>query len=208
LTPAIDSGRPKAVADAAEVDGLVVLGASKGGFRALKHLLAALPGDFPWPLAIVQHRADQRESGLCELLDRAGALRVVEPEDKDPIRAGYAHLAPAGYHLLVEPGTFALSADPPIWFARPSIDVLFESAADVYGARVTGVILTGTGPDGAAGLAAIRARGGLALVEDPASAECRAMPEAALAATAVDRVLPLAALAVFLAGLPRRGGRS
>jgi len=89
------------VADAAEIGGLVVVGASKGGFAALRHLLAALPGDFAWPLAIAQHRADQRETGLREMLDRAGALRVVEPEDKDLIRAGYAYLAPAGYHLLV-----------------------------------------------------------------------------------------------------------
>jgi two-component system chemotaxis response regulator CheB len=117
---------------------------------------------------------------------------VVEAEDKMALEAGIVYLAPADYHLLVEErGRLALSVDPPVRSARPSIDVLFETAADAYGAALLGVLLTGASADGADGLARVKALGGRAIVEDPSTAECRTMPAAGLAATAVDYVLPL-----------------
>jgi two-component system, chemotaxis family, protein-glutamate methylesterase/glutaminase len=172
------------------VQGVVVVGASFGGFDALKVVLGSLPATFPAPLVIVQHQGSSGND-LATLLQRHTALVVVDAEDKDQSRPGVAYLAPSGYHVLVEPGSLALSVDPPVLHARPSIDVLFESAADVYGPRVIGVILTGTGRDGAAGLARIKQRGGTAIVQDPRTALKSAMPEAALASTAVDWTLQL-----------------
>ena len=170
---------------------LVVIGASFGGFDALKVVLGALPGTFPIPIAVVQHQASIGP-GLAVLLQRYTALVVLDAEDKDTAYPGRVYLAPPGYHLLAEEdGGFALSVDEPVWHARPSIDVLFESAAEVYGIGAIGVILTGTGGDGAAGLAQIHARGGIAIVQDPATAARPAMPAAALARTAVNWVLPL-----------------
>jgi two-component system chemotaxis response regulator CheB len=184
---------------------LVVVGASFGGFDALKTMLRALPASFPVPLAIVQHQSSPG-SGLATLLQRYTAVAVADAEDKDELLPGFAYLAPPGYHLLidrgladrgladqgaVDRGILALSVDPPVQHARPSIDVLFESAADVYGPEVVGVILTGTGRDGAAGLTRIKRRGGLAIVQDPATATRAAMPEAALASTPVDLILPI-----------------
>jgi two-component system, chemotaxis family, protein-glutamate methylesterase/glutaminase len=169
---------------------LVVVGASFGGFDALKTVLHALPASFPVPLAIVQH-VGSPGAGLAPLLQRYSTLVVADAEDKDDLFPGFAYLAPPGYHLLVERGSLTLSIDPPVQHARPSIDVLFESAADAYGPEVVGVILTGTGRDGAAGLAHIKRRGGLAIVQDPITARRAAMPEAALASTPVDLVLPV-----------------
>ena len=186
---------------------LIVMGASFGGFDALKTVLRALPAGFPVPLAIVQHQGAPG-SGLATLLQRYCALVVVDGEDKDEIVPGFAYLAPPGYHLLVERGSFALSIDPPIEHARPSIDVLFESAADVYGPEVIGVILTGTGRDGAAGLTAIKRRGGIAIVQDPATARRAAMPEAALASTPVDLVLPVERIGGWLVQLGAPPGAS
>ena len=169
---------------------LVVVGASFGGFDALKVLLGALPGTFPVPLAIVQHQGSPG-AGLATLLQRYTPLVVADAEDKEDLLPGVAYVAPPGYHLLVEPGSVALSVDPPVSHARPSIDVLFESAADVYGPGAIGVVLTGTGQDGAAGLARIKLRGGRTIVQDPATATRGAMPRAALASTIVDWILPL-----------------
>ncbi len=172
--------------------GIIVVGASTGGLKALQILLSGLPAEFPLPIAIVQHRGANSESGLSEFLRRWSKLPIKEPEDKEPIETGHAYLAPRDYHLLIENGSFALSTDSPVAYARPSIDVLFESAADEYEDRAIGVILTGANHDGARGLRKIKAQGGLAIVEDPASAACREMPEAAIAGTTVDWILPLA----------------
>jgi two-component system chemotaxis response regulator CheB len=138
---------------------------------------------------------------LRAVLQRASALSVIEVEDKQPILGGGVYLAPADYHLLVECESFALSTDEPVLYARPSIDVLFESAADAYGAGVIGIILTGASADGARGLAAIKGQGGLAVVQDPASAECNIMPAAALGAVAADFVVPLLEIAPVLVKL-------
>jgi len=185
---------------------IVVVGTSLGGLNALHTLLDGLPADFKVPVAIVQHRRAASDDGLSGLLQKHTALPVAEAEDKEEIVPGRIYLAPADYHLLVERGNFALSTDPPVYHARPSIDVLFESAADAYGDSVIGVILTGSNQDGALGLAAIKRRGGIAVVQDPATAESDAMPEAAIAATGTDRILMLEEIAAFIARIckPRR----
>ena len=181
----------------------VAVGTSLGGLHALTALLAALPERFPVPMAVVQHRSVAPDGGgLAQLLQEHSKLAVVEAEDKMPIEPGHVYLAPADYHLLVEePGAFALSTDAPVRSARPAIDVLFQTAAEAYGPALLGVLLTGASADGAEGLAAVKARGGRAIVEDPATAECRTMPAAALAATAVDYVLPLPKIGEYLVTL-------
>ena len=183
---------------------LVVVGASLGGFDALKRILAGLPAEFALPLAIVQHRGVDRGANLPALLQRYSALPVADAEDKEPILPGRAYLAPAGYHLLVEPGSFALSTEAPVLYARPSIDLLFESAADTYGAGAIGVALTGSTTDGVAGLVRIKRGGGLTIAQAPATAEAPVLPAAAVAAGAVDRVLPLDEIAPFVASLGRQ----
>jgi two-component system chemotaxis response regulator CheB len=161
-----------------------------------------LPESTGTAVAIAQHRSpDPLGLGLASLLQAATPLPVEEATDKEPIRGGHVYLAPADYHLLVEPGQFTLSVDARVNFARPSIDVLFESAADAYGAAVIGVLLTGANEDGAAGLARIEERGGFALVEDPDTAQRREMPAAGLAATAGATVLPVERIGSFLGGL-------
>jgi two-component system, chemotaxis family, protein-glutamate methylesterase/glutaminase len=177
---------------------IVVVGASTGGLKALQVLLSGLPAQFSLPMVIVQHRGKDMETGLCEFLARSSRLPVSEPEDKETVLPGRAYLAPRDYHLLIESGSFALSTDAPVSFARPSIDVLFESAADEYQDRAIGVILTGANHDGARGLAAIKAQGGLTLVEDPVTAACRQMPDAAINLTRVDGILPLQDMAASL----------
>lgn len=163
----------------------------------MQTLLSALPSDFPLPIAIAQHRGVDSES-LSEFLRGSSRLPVKEPDDKEPIEPGNVYLAPRDYHLMIENCSFALSTDSPVAYARPSIDVLFESAADEYQDRVIGVILTGANRDGARGLQKIKAAGGLAIVEDPASAKCRVMPDAAIAITPVDWILTLAEIGPHL----------
>ncbi|MDX6611711.1 MAG: two-component system, chemotaxis family, protein-glutamate methylesterase/glutaminase [Blastocatellia bacterium] len=180
---------------------IVVIGTSTGGLKALQLLLSALPAEFPLPVAIVQHRGKDSQIGLCEFLRRSSKLELIEPEDKEPILPNRVYLAPRDYHLLIENGAFALSTDAPVAYARPSIDVLFESAADEYRDKTIGVIMTGANHDGARGLHSIKSRGGLALVENPDSAACREMPDAAIALTKVDAILPLAEIAQLLVEL-------
>lgn len=170
-------------------------------------LLAALKAEFPLPIVIVQHRGSHLESGLSEFLRRSSKLPVKEPEDKEPIESGHAYLAPRDYHLLIESGSFALSTESPVAYARPSIDVLFEAAAEEYADRVIGVILTGANHDGARGLGKIKSRGGITIVESPASAACREMPEAAIAGTTVDWILPLPEIGPRLEELSRSAVR-
>lgn len=165
----------------------------------MSRLLADLPEGLDPPIVLAQHRAP--ESALAGLLGRQTSRLVVDVEDKTPIEPRRVYVAPPDYHLLIERGSFALSVDARVHHARPSIDVLFESAAEAYGEGVIGVILTGANEDGAAGLARIKERGGVAVVQDPAGAERRAMPDAAIAATVADAVLPLEAIASFIYGL-------
>jgi two-component system chemotaxis response regulator CheB len=163
--------------------GLVVIGGSWGGTRAARILLGKLPRDFGAPVVLVLHRGpDSDDAMLARNLAKACALRVADAEDKDPLQAGGVLIAPAGYHLLVEDATVALSTDEAVHFSRPSIDVTFESASRAYGEGVAAVILSGANDDGAAGCARIAATGGRVLVQDPATADRSEMPEAALAA--------------------------
>ena len=169
---------------------LIVIGASLGGPAAIRTVLAGLPPKFPWAIAVVQHWRSENESLLPDAITRGCRLPAVTVHDKEPIQPGRIHIGPADYHLLVEDGHFALSLDSAVNYARPSIDLCFESAADTLGADVVGIVLTGANDDGARGLARIKALGGRALVQDPATAECPTMPRAALAATTPDAVLP------------------
>jgi two-component system, chemotaxis family, protein-glutamate methylesterase/glutaminase len=190
---------------------LIVIGASLGGTKAIGVVLAVLPEDFPVPVACVIHRAVDRTVGLCKYWQRRTALCVEEPDDKDLILPGHVYLAPANYHLLIEQdayarplGAFALSTDSPVMRARPSIDVLFESAADAYRERIVGVVLTGASEDGAQGAARIKRRCGLLIAEHPRTAFSPVMPKAAIAKTTVDKVLPIEAIGPFLMKLCRR----
>ena len=181
---------------------LIVIGTSLGGLNALTTILSGLPPALGLPVAIVQHRSPGSNGSLVQLLAAKSRLAVVDAEDKMPLLPQHAYLAPADYHLLVESrGMLALSTDPHVRSARPSIDVLFESAAQAYGAAVVGVVLTGASADGAQGLRTIADRGGVAIVEDPASAECAVMPDAARAATPTATVLSLPRIADYLAAL-------
>lgn len=177
----------------------VVIGVSTGGVQALKKLLAPLPADFPLPVLVVQHIGPDAGSGLARLLDEGCALRVKEADEQDEILPGTVYLAPPNYHLLVErDGCLALSADPYVSFARPSVDVLFESAAEVFGPQLIGIVLTGANSDGSQGLRSVKQNGGLAIVQDPKDAEARQMPQAAMAATSVDHVVALDGMVVLL----------
>ena len=162
---------------------LVVVGGSLGSARALQVVLGSLSSSITQPLAVVLHRHPQSGGHLLEGLRRATSLTVTEVEDKQPLGPG-VFVAPADYHLLVEPGWFSLSLDAPVCYARPSVDVLFESAARIYGADVVGVVLTGANRDGERGVSAIRARGGIVVAEDPDRAEAGEMPRAAVQAGA------------------------
>lgn len=160
---------------------LITIGCSAGGIEALKHILPQLPKDFSLPVVIVQHRGLDSPGVLPDFFSRICPLPVREPEDKEPLRNGTVYLAPVNYHLMLErDGSFSLSVDDPINHSRPSIDVFFETAADVYGEGAVGVILSGANGDGAAGLKAIRDRGGLAIAQRPETATHPTMPEEAI----------------------------
>ena len=180
---------------------LIVIGCSLGGMRALQTIFKALTQDFCVPIAIVQHRYKASNEALPSFLHRSTELPVVDVEDKQPIEQGTIYLAPADYHLLVERGRFSLSVDAAVAYSRPSIDVLFESAADAYRDTLIGVVLTGANADGARGAALIKRRGGFVIVQDPATAEAPAMPQAAIEAAKVDRILPLEKIGPFLVEL-------
>jgi two-component system chemotaxis response regulator CheB len=181
---------------------LICIGASWGGLHAVSRLLSDIPAELEQAIVIAQHRhPDSSAGGLAELLALQIARPVCDAHDKMEIRPNRVYIAPPDYHLLVERGSLALSLDERVQFARPSIDVLFETAADAYRERVIGVILTGANEDGAAGLRRIKARGGVAIIQDPAEATRRVMPDAAIAATAADAILPLAEIGKFIYGL-------
>jgi len=180
---------------------VTVIGASLGGLHALEVILKGLPRSLPIAVAIAQHRHKDSDGELVNALQQYSLLPVVEAEDKQAIAPGRVYLAPANYHLLVEPGYFALSTEAPVSYARPSIDVLFESAADAYGERVVGAILTGANHDGARGLTKIKAYGGLTIVQAPNSAFSRTMPDAAIAAVPTAKILSLPEIAPFLVNI-------
>lgn len=176
---------------------VVVVGGSWGGIAATQVILRRL--ELPEGVAIViaLHRQAVR-SPLAEVLARGNGFTVEEPEDKAPITGGVVHLAPPDYHLLVEPGWLALSTEPPVNHSRPSIDVLFESAAASFGDRVVAVVLTGASDDGTNGARVVRRHGGTVIVQDPAEAEKPVMPRSVIEADAADRVVALSDIPVAI----------
>ncbi len=170
---------------------IVVVGTSAGGLRALEEILRALPESFPLPIVCVQHRSRDSTDVLAKVLATSAKLPVREVEDGLPLDKPGLYIAPPDYHVLVEPGALALSTEDPVSFSRPSIDVLFESAADAYGKDVLAVLLTGANSDGARGVVRVKEAGGCAIVQDPLTAENPDMPRAAIRAADVDRVMPL-----------------
>ncbi|HTV50221.1 MAG TPA: chemotaxis protein CheB [Steroidobacteraceae bacterium] len=180
----------------------IVIGASAGGIEVLAQLLPALPHGVPLAVFIVLHQRRERSSQLVEVLRRGCRLELMEAADKETVVPGVVYVAPADYHLLIEKGPqLALSADEPVHLCRPSIDVLFESAAEIYGARLLGIVLSGANEDGAQGLAAVSCRGGTAIVQDPQSAYADTMPRAALRGVPGARALAVADIAAMLAAL-------
>lgn len=182
------------------VPGIVVIGASTGGVKAIGVLAAALPADFAAAVLVVLH-IGAHKSVLPWLLNRRGLLPARHPEDRDPIRPGHIYVAPPDHHLLVEPGHVRLSRGPRENWARPAVDPLFRSAARAYGPGVVGVVLTGGLNDGTAGLFEVKQRGGLTIVQDPADAISPSMPRSALRHVAVDHCLPLVDIPTLLAEL-------
>ncbi|MDC7677675.1 chemotaxis protein CheB [Asticcacaulis machinosus] len=170
----------------------VVIGTSAGGLKALSAILPHLPADYPLPIMVVIHVPPHRQSLIAPLFEEKSQIRVIEAEDKTPIEGACVYFAPPDYHLLVE-GNYelSLSSEEPVLFSRPSIDVLFETAADAYGDGLIGVILTGANNDGAAGLKAVMAAGGAGFIQTPQSAFARAMPEAAIEACPSALILDL-----------------
>jgi two-component system, chemotaxis family, protein-glutamate methylesterase/glutaminase len=181
---------------------VIVIGTSWGGLDAVSRLLDGLHDAVRQPIVVVQHRSPESEDGaLAKLLGHHTRRVVDDPDDKTELQPYHVYIGPPDYHVLVEDGHIALSTDELVSYARPSIDVLFESAADSYGERTIGIVLTGANEDGARGLAKIKDLGGVAIVQDPTSSERRAMPDAAIAATNADAVLPLEEIPNFLYGV-------
>lgn len=181
----------------------VVMGASWGGLAAYRQVLAPLPAGFNLPILLVQHRQPTLDNLLTSLLQDVTPLLVKEAEEKEVIRPGIIYIAPANYHLLVEKnGTLSLTIDERVFYSRPAIDVLFQSAAEVYQNFLLGILLTGASQDGTAGLRAIKQKGGYTLAQDPHTAEASLMPQAAINAQVVDKVATLDEIARFLQTLP------
>lgn len=187
----------------------VVIGCSAGGLQALKILLPELPAKLLLPVIIVQHISENSDGFIIEYLNQSSKITVKEAEDKEPIYSNTAYLAPPGYHLLIEAERiFSLSVDERVNYSCPSIDVLFESAAKVYGESLIGIVLTGANADGAHGLKTIKEHGGLAIVQNPVTAENPAMPKAALAAVDADYVVDIEQIATLLVKLALAEGES
>ncbi|HET9167971.1 MAG TPA: chemotaxis protein CheB [Actinospica sp.] len=187
------------------VDGpyrVLVLAASAGGIGALRALLAGLPEDLPIPVLVVQHLAPHYQTSVAQVIGRGSRLDVRLAEDGERIGPGTVYVAPPDHHMLVSrDGTVRLTETELVNYVRPAADPLFISAAAVHGSGTIACVLTGAGRDGAAGAAAVKAAGGAVLVQDPATAWCRSMPDAALARCEVDAVLPLESIAPAIARL-------
>lgn len=177
----------------------VVIGVSAGGLKALATILAYLPADYSIPVIIVQHLLEGSDSFLVDYLNEQVSIRVKEAMDKETIRPGFVYVAPPGYHLLIEDDRiFSLSIDPKVNYSRPSIDVLFDSAAFVYQEKCLGIILTGANRDGSEGLRHIKMNGGQAIIQDPETAEYNMMPLAAMSAVKADHILALDEIGMYL----------
>jgi two-component system chemotaxis response regulator CheB len=184
---------------------VVAIGVSADGVGAIRAILGALPAGLDAPIVIVMHRGPQQVSRLAQVIAKHSALPVKEAASTDVLTPGHVYLAPPGTHLIVADGQLNFDPSAKVSFARPSIDVLFESVAKVYGARAVGVILSGAGRDGVRGLQAIRTAGGVTIVQDPVEARFSRLPEAAIAANGIDFTVPLAEIApTILAVVSRR----
>jgi two-component system chemotaxis response regulator CheB len=185
---------------------VVVVASSAGGLHALIEVLSRLPSDFPACVLVVQHLSPTHHSVLASILSRRSKLAVKEAAAGDQIQAGAVFVAPANSHLLLmQDGTLSLTATKPVHYVRPSADLLFESAAECYGARAICVVLSGTGKDGAAGALAVKRMGGTVIAQDQASSEYFGMPQAAIEAGGVDLILPLQDVARTLVALVKAG---
>jgi two-component system, chemotaxis family, protein-glutamate methylesterase/glutaminase len=181
---------------------VIVVGGSAGGLEALSAILGVLPEGYPIPVVVVLHIPPTKPSYLADVLEAKCRLDVREIEDKEPLVPGAVLVGPPNYHVLLERGGWcSLSIDEPVNFSRPSIDVLFESAAEAFGARLIGVLLSGANDDGASGIARIKAAGGTTVVQSPETAAVPTMPQAAMKRSTIDQVLPLAEIGNFLARL-------
>ena len=170
----------------------IVIGVSSGGLKAMKVMFSCLPKEFNTPIIIVQHIGSQSENLWISLLNDKSNLYIKEADEKESIEQGKVYIAPPNYHLLIERDkTFSLTIDERVNYARPSIDVLFESAAEAYKSKLIGVILTGSNNDGTNGLKRIKEYGGLTIVQDPATAESSYMPASAMAVVQMDYILTL-----------------
>ncbi len=180
----------------------LVIGASAGGMQALASIFAQFSADYTLAVLVVQHRHKASDDFLSKYFDDLCLLQVLEAEDKMKVQAGVVYIAPPDYHLLVEMDkTLSLSVDPPVNYSRPSVDVLFETAAEAYGKSLVGVVLTGANSDGSRGLARIQQLGGVTLIQEPSTAEAPQMPEAAIREVGRENVLPLAEIGNYLAKL-------
>jgi two-component system chemotaxis response regulator CheB len=188
----------------------IAIGVSAGGMDALSSIIPTLPPAFPIPVVVIQHVSPHSDNYMTRLLDNISAIKVKEVDEKEKLKPGVVYTAPPNYHVLVEDDTtFSLSLEERVNFARPSIDVFFQSAADVYGPHLVGIVLTGANNDGSKGLKMIKEKGGLTIVQDPNTAEVDGMPRAAIAATKIDHILPLEQIGPFLVkiGNPGKKGR-
>lgn len=184
---------------------IVVMGTSLGGLQALQAVLSRLPADFSLPIAVVQHRHKSSNDRLPHILQQSTKLRVQDADDKQTIKAGHVYLAPADYHLLIEGRTLSLSTEEPVRYSRPSIDVLFESAAETCGDTVVAVVMTGSNEDGTEGAKRIAENGGTVLVQDPATAEAPEMPRAVVREVRGAEVLAVADIATRLDRIAKLG---
>ncbi len=183
----------------------VVIGSSAGGIRALSTVLSALPSEFPLPIIIVQHLHPDSGAYLARIFASKCSLKVKQADEKESLKKGVVYIAPPNYHLLIEDDrTLSLSIDAHVHYARPSVDVLFETAIYAYRDKLIGIILTGANDDGSEGVKKIKQMGGYVIVQDPATAEADVMPKAAIAATNVDKILPLKQIGPYLLQLVNR----
>ncbi|MFM7021678.1 MAG: chemotaxis protein CheB [Flavobacteriales bacterium] len=170
----------------------IVIGGSAGSFPLITKILSSLPANYPLPVFLALHRLKHVRTGFVEALSIKSGVPVIEPNDKQPIKAGVAYLAPSNYHMYIEPGNFfALSTEEMVKFSRPAIDLTFETASNVYRDKLVGVIVSGANTDGANGIAFVKKRGGLTIAQDPAEATISTMPDGAIKATQIDHVLKI-----------------
>ncbi|MCK4920839.1 MAG: chemotaxis protein CheB [Bacteroidales bacterium] len=180
----------------------IVIGTSAGGMDALEKIIPKIPGNFSIPIIIVRHLHANTNEFPGYYLIKNSALKVKEADEKESIKKGYAYIAPVNYHLLVDDDeTFSLSVDEKVNYSRPSIDVLFQSAAEIYKSQLIGIILTGANKDGAEGLKIIKQYGGLTIVQDPEEAKSEVMPRTALNTCKVDYIFSLKDIADYIIDL-------